>query len=502
MKGRVKIELRDKDGNIVSSQEKDNLVTNFIDDMYVPMAFTKGITGSLLSENREILQMFDTIQLLGEYLSDDPSDYFYGDQTLVGLSRHNMSYGGSNTHYGNFNILESGWNNNHTEYTYIYDWQTSSANDVPIKSVALSPIWTCQAGCGLRTTDYDNAFKDYGLNRIINQFGTSKEVYFNSSYHEYNPYVFDYEQNLMYATNANPFYCATEPTLTLYKVRMPLSKIFRGYHKTHNASFSNEILEKIILNISNEVDLEKENAGFINYANGKIYFLITKKTSLSPQESLNIGVYDIDSNESSEILFTNTSDYTIYFNKDSYTKESNTFLLNNKLLTVIKDPSNEKYPYRHGIFNLEDGSFKLVETAWLYDTTLLPCLYGFNESILYSSGDSTNENDYYESQNRGYDLVSLNGKIEKNLGEEKGPLGMTPGSSRYNAYGPKMVPFKNLPAIAMRVYNLNTSYYDYHFTAFPLVGYVFTTKFNLDEPIVKNNEQSLKVTYTLRFDDY
>lgn len=519
MKGRVKIELRDKDGNIVSSQEKDNLVTNFIDDMYVPMAFSRSFVGAghtylgsgyhssheestsgRWMNDREDLGFFDTIQLFDDYLTNDANDYFFGDENVVGLSRYGLGYSGSNPLYGTSNGAETGWNSSRTEYTYVYDWSTAAANGT-IKSIALSPIWSCLTGGGVQTYD-DSIIPSYIGESYYNLRTISG--YHRFKYGNYNPsfIVADYENNYIllskYPINENNNFVYDENSDTyyfkLYKVRCPLSKIYKGYELTGtNNNINNLILEEISITMKNPVhghlaadnDNDYYNSGHIRYHNGKIYAVFYKNDSngkrfLYPGESITITVYDLQTQTEEFITLTNNVEGYGFFNINSLY-----FVGDNKLAIesyVHDDPSSSSYYYASPLL-IDFKNQEVFPIKNYYSKNTFENRHYKYEGTHTWSFHAVGDSSHYAYAKRGdqyYKLNTLTGEVKR------------VSARQYSDGG---VPILGCPE-SIKLVNSDPIY------AFATGATIFTTKFNLDEPIVKNNEQSLKVTYTLRFDDY
>lgn len=511
MKGRVKIELRDKQGNIVHTQEKENLVTNFIKDLFTPIAFSRsylaiGASSSHRSSgyydsNRDVTNtMFDCIQLLGDELNDDPADYMFGNQKVVGISRYQLGYTGSNPVYGSFNGSESGWNEDFTEYTYVYDWVTSGANDVEIKSVALSPIWACMAGCGL--SSYDSSVYSlssfgspgylYGTGYDANNQNIAK-YYYSKNADFITPLVFDYENNYYLGVDYESFLnIHKNGTLSVSKLRIPLSKFFIGYAKrTAGGLMHHDVIGRNDITIKNQLGTTYNNTyGFTNYSDGKIYTMYTKETSIATGSSLIITVYDVETNTESYITFTNTTGKSLVLlsiGNNQYGYKHLPFVANNTLYAISTDGQNL------WAINLENGTHTQVSyedgTPYTYRNTY--------PSLILETGDRAiigYQSAYNNAIGEGFALNTTNNTVRR-ISTHAGEYWL--GSSGGNTL---IAPFKKQPYMFGGLYYTNTNGEIIAF-AQPLLASVFSTKFNLEEPFTKNNEQTLKVVYTLKFTD-
>ena len=500
MKGRVRIELRDKEGNLVHSQEKHNVVTNFMNDMYVPMGFSKSFVGAGCSESgftpgswfstRNDLAFFDTIQLLAESLNEDPNDYDYNGEEVVGLSRYGLGYAGSTPIYGTSNGSESGWNADGTEYTYTYDWHTSAANGT-IKAIALSPIWSCVTGSGTSYYDYSvtpNNSNDGSMGNYYHTLATDK-TYNQFAYdRDFVPLVADYNNNVMYSyiNYSSRDYCVVDNNgdtkFTIYKTICPLSKIFTGRYKgSQRNNFYKLVSENISLTIKNSVYTSTNNTGtnygFVRYNNGKFYVLLCQNNELANGNSVIITCYDLETKTESFITFTNNTGCKLYM--------SNARILNDKLVVYGYNSSTKQYIPM--IIDLQSGNVTSITYAW-------------NDNLVYGDGTSYSYTYYFTDCQT--DCFYMQGYFSKDNSYQYFTVNINTGKARYASsyqYGLIGCPVIGLPNIRIGTES-NNNYYGY-FYAYPTASTVFTTKFNLETPVVKSEEQSLKIIYTLRFED-
>lgn len=141
IKGHVEIELHNHKSGSRERIEKDNLVTNAIQD--VTSAWVMG--GGGLNGNGTAMLPIATRGLGGLFLfdnvlSNDVSDYIIPDNAkFVGYADRNTDT--TNAMRGSFNVLESGYvgGSRNRSYLNVWDFNTSQANGI-IKSIALTNV--------------------------------------------------------------------------------------------------------------------------------------------------------------------------------------------------------------------------------------------------------------------------------------------------------------------------------------------------------------------------
>ncbi len=136
--GTTRIELTDVRTGEKEVHEKHNMVTNALRDLFAPI-------GMVNSENT----FFDTMlpyyqKLLGgillfdKALDEDPDKYFPpADAALIGCGKYDSSTDAGNLYRGSYNSVESELNTAERYVKYVYDYGTTQANGT-IASVCLT----------------------------------------------------------------------------------------------------------------------------------------------------------------------------------------------------------------------------------------------------------------------------------------------------------------------------------------------------------------------------
>lgn len=130
LKGTTKIELKDVRTGKVESYEKTNMVTNAVSDVLGmnPNGF-KMLTGSLYNIYFPIVpQRIGGILLCQDPLVENADNYYVpNDNPIVGYANNSTSPG-TDPKRGSFNALESGKTEDGKGYKFVFDFATSQAN--------------------------------------------------------------------------------------------------------------------------------------------------------------------------------------------------------------------------------------------------------------------------------------------------------------------------------------------------------------------------------------
>ncbi len=518
MKGHVKLELFDKNGSLVEKREDHNMMTNFLNEFLLPIAETRQcamgsnhFSGANLNVGW-LHRLFGTIQLFEEPLSQDPNDFLPNGQKIIGLSRYNLGYSGKCGVYGSYNGIESGWLDDNKTFKYVYDFPTSQGNGT-ISSLALSPINAVFSGVG--TTSFDtNVHFTTGLSH---DFFTNTGYNFNSgegvnnnvttNIHKHTVY-FDYENNYevavlreVFKNSSDSSYIGKTSKIPLNLYQISLSKFEMGQGIGVGNGHSQNLLDAKYITLKNALSTSSSNYGFINFYNGKIYACYTNSSTWGVNTSLIVTCMNTDTWEESFITVTNTTGQPIYLysctsyiNGNEMQPRSSAFCTGEYLMVVGKN--NRLYS-----INVSDNTdVKMIMngdneytgiTNYEYTTTYL----GINDTVYF-----TGFNNYTISEGSSVAVEFAN------LRTGQGGCSMNSGAGSnffpVNRYC-SLSPVKNHPCLAMGWNNMDaTGSNNYHQLIHGvLASLVLSTKMNLDEPVVKTSDLSMKVTYSLTFNN-
>lgn len=149
LKGTTKIELTDVKTGKTESYEKSNMVTNAVSDLLGmnPMGF-KMRTGSMYNWYFPIIpNLIGGILLCQDPLVEDADKYYVpNDNPIVGYSNSSVSPG-TDPKRGSLNVLESGKTEDGKGYKFVFDFTTSQGNG-EISAIGLTSNLGGQDGYG------------------------------------------------------------------------------------------------------------------------------------------------------------------------------------------------------------------------------------------------------------------------------------------------------------------------------------------------------------------
>lgn len=519
MKGSVKIQLFDKDGNLASQVEDHNMLTNFIQNYFKGQVVGNGrYSGNSYSDQNSKLgnllhKFFGTLQIFGETLSEDPNDYFANGQKVIGLATYNASYSGSRPFYGNYNGAESGWTDEKT-FKYVYDFPTSQGNGT-IKALGLSPITANGHGFGIQGCDEGSLF-DYSVSN--KSFQVSYFTDNDGNMMNYPRWNYDSSVNFgvllpvvgipnkgFIAVIKNPAWTFFSPSheqyfgktssIQLYKFPWVFDKLGFGKLATMMAGYGvRQTLESYAtIELKNPLNTNSENYGFYNYANGKIYALYANNANWNPNVELNMTVYDIATDGQSVIKIRNTTGKTIKLTRSGqYTAWLPAFcgFCNGEYL-FIRTTENKCYS-----INITDQSdvkgFKtFFGDEWTFTSDSF-CYFHQSKDCVFMCGSHSNYYDNYGNFSTIYSFNLKTGYVSEI--NERYVIATITDTQSY------IVPIVGKYDLVLR-HNIFNNSGNSQYTPFvyrTLAGLCLSTKMNLVEPVVKTADFSMKVTYTIQ----
>lgn len=150
LKGKTKIELTDVNTGEVEVIEKENMVTNALQYIFKPMGFVKA--GSLWFTN-EFVAYYKTLTggllLLNKPLEENPDNlYLPANVEQVGCAVYNKQNDSQKTLRGSFNATETEVDVANRKVKYVYDFTTAEGNGT-IESIALTHAFGGYSNRGL-----------------------------------------------------------------------------------------------------------------------------------------------------------------------------------------------------------------------------------------------------------------------------------------------------------------------------------------------------------------
>lgn len=529
MKGSVKLELFDKTGKCVKKVEDHNMLTDFLKDAFRLTQHnclyqTGGYSGSNDTLNKldnHMHRFFGTLQILGENVSDDPKEYFANGEKVVGLATYKVGYAGDNPAYGTFNGTESGWSEDGSAYTYVYDFDTSKANGT-IKALGLMPINAGAHGFGLTALDKTAMFnndvtKDYEY--LLGQPYSQQfcAPCYNTLY-AIRPYIAVPDKNCIigiqrftpkFAYNSNYADDYLGKTKKIPFVKMPYEFYQMGFHREatkvciYNRPLSKEYTPFYEMTLKNPLNETSNNYGFINVANGKIFALYANSQTWAPDVEYIMTVFDVESETESFVTIKNTTGKSLMLMScgtlSGMIQYTHTACSGDYLLVKSTDG------YLYSINMVDQSDVKEIiwgngntSTNWQNSSNQV-IYYTYKDTIFITWGNALNyPPSYSTSATTLYSINLKKGQVTKMS------LDNADMNRQFSHTGILLSPVLGNPACGLDYsgnieYCLDTARVVYYYTMI-MSAFCMTTKLNLDEPVVKTADFSMKVTYTVQFE--
>lgn len=524
LKGHTKIELKNEKTGEIQVVEKDNMVTNATSKLLEYNGlFSCPFKYSGFSRNDIIANdLFGGIFLWKNTLSSDTNDYLLpADNECTGYNYLNSSNtSNKNTLLGSYNKSESGLQSNNS-YKHVFDFATNQANG-EISAVSLVPYATGYMSCGIPEDKYDpdisiSNLGMFGYAPVTQDTGNTLnlgiEIPFNTlPLFTKNNYLYclDGDNITLYKNNNSSKFIMNNGKKLIIKKYEIQNKILNISHSPYSCKFIEDIEILLLDNIKESVLGDATYSSLFMYTNtwknnlyihfsghstaGQIIIINTTNWTCSSIIDINMSINtyiskiyfsDIDK----YVLMSRTNDYYIIQNNklfDMSMQQSTTdaVKLQYRLLTepnVVHNIDNNIIQTHYSglgsiglqlsanfcIISITKQHILLLNTInnalyYVYDTS------ASNSNILHLGGLS-NYNEYnHINLNRIYDLDN------NIISYTRRAVGNWSISETMPAY--------------QKSYNILTPIYN---------PFVLTTKNNLDTPVTKTSEQSMKITYTL-----
>lgn len=519
MKGRVKLELFDKDGRVVEKREDNNMLTTLIQNMHMPLAYSKDImcnyyrserggTASAVDSNYygicrvwgPIRALFGTLELFDAPLSDDPADYVHHGENIVGLATYKVVYAGTNGLYGSYNASESAWSDDKNSLTLVFDFGTSQGNG-EIASLALAPISAKFCGTGVDYSDSSTnmmSTSQYAFEKLPSEIFSSipgdtalprfagSNLKFICANHT-NDLVIMLDVS-KWLTTTNDYYYGKTGKILLDKLRVPLANAYIDYYASTQMTTGRYKTKEIQVSIMNPLNAEAANYGFYNAHGDYLYFMFSASSTWVAGATLTLTKYNPVDETEEFIEVMNTTGKTIYLGAyDTYTNYSRPGYCNGEKLFVMCT-DNTMY-----LIDLADNS----NNQQIYYRGAEAKPFAYNACYQYfGCGDDVFINNNYSSYASNVTYWNVNFVTGEMKVVQMGNYDtIAPGE-----YNPQIIPFMDIPGMYLWVpwyASSNTNFLGSGCAS----GVLKTTKLNLDAPVTKTSDLTMKVTYTLTFSD-
>ena len=505
LKGHTKIELTNVKTGEKKTYEKDNFVTNLFRDAMQP-AGTYGDLRKYFANNRKtaqeaLLDMTRGIVLFDSALPTDPDEYTLpAGVNMVGRGT-DAAYNGNDTTLGSYNASESVIDNDGSNvgYRFVWDFSTQQPNGV-IKSICLTPTDTANIGFGKGNVVEDN--------NKIKLWGKELE---NSSYAEGAVYPgydalndqkdmiwMDFAKNRLlrvtsgFTSNsrtAGSFFVDKSIIISEYRIPINNRSIFDSYSaaerkamspaKTYTVSMPAELMA-----LCAETNVYRGFETRVDQKNGILSIILLPEAKCSVSEGGTIYAWEIDLNTmtSSVRKYTNNTGYMLGGNT-SYERVDNHCIYEVDDYIVVYIPKSTE-TQKICCINKTSGECKDIT---LMDGSAIPFkLDGFcNNSLRTGNLIICARQSYLDSTKvTAYFIIDcVTGKL-KNIEcyNNYNSVGNETGYGRFYDYAICAGNRKY-----MMIQNAKTYLYPF----------VFFTINNLDSPIEKTDEQTMKIIYEL-----
>lgn len=477
IKGHTKIELMDVHTGKKEVVEHDNMITNAVHDLCNPPfpLLPSGLQVPAIYYNKPLIEsLFGGIMLWEDTLNEDASDYVFPHG--VGCTGYacDKANSGVNNMMGTYNASESGYQPDGS-HKKVWDFSTAQANGI-ISSLSLVPTMTGNMGWGV--TEYDSSLveqrKGY-INTGIND--DSKLHYSDRVLYVKDGYVYTIKQfNLYYDSNHQNLHISRNGgKLIIQKYLIPSKQIslFANYnYPKFVEEFEVQLPSDFVASISTSssyyygmcmYDDRSESINLIIMGDQSVVNAGgTIKLCRIGISAYTLSTYDISFPASVvfERIQTNNQGYNLYASICGNKLVVTEYGANNIAIIDISDSSNVKEvecPVSGHTFGIGD-----VQNGYLY---------------LYSRIGSS---PYFENVYLlDVDNVNLKRLTVYNI-----------SNSDYSALYYRC--YMNVKTVGSKIHSFDSSlgsmYLFYH---------IMTTKNNLESPVTKTPDKTMKITYTL-----
>lgn len=475
IKGHTKIELMDVHTGKKEVVEHDNMITNAVHDLCNPPypLFPSEMQVPVINYNKPLIEsLFGGIMLWEDSLNDDADDYVFPHG--VGCTGYacNKANSGVNNMMGTYNASESGYQSDGS-HKKVWDFSTAQANGI-ISSLSLVPTMTGNMGWGV--TEYDGSLVENGDGYKatgIYDYG-NKLLYSDRVLYVKDGYVYAIKQfNLYYDSNHQNLHISRNGgKLIIQKYLIPSKQIslFANYNYLKFVEeFEVQLPSDFVASISTSssyyygmcmYDDRSESINLIITDSSVIKSGGTIKLCRIGVSAYTLSTYDISFPVSVvfTLIKTGNQDYDLYASICGNKLVVTEYGTNNMVIIDISDSSNVKKiacPVDGYSFAVAD-----IQNGYLY-----LCLKQYGD--LYQSYIYLLDVDSAE-----FERITADG-----MGSQK-PL--------FNRS------YMGVKVVGSKIHNftsdISSMYPFYH---------IMLTKNNLESPVTKTADKTMKITYTL-----
>ncbi len=465
LKGTTRIELTNVHTGEKEVHEKHNMVTNALKDIFKPLGYCNYEDALYHTLSPYYATLLGGLLCFDTELGDNPDKYFPPTSaSLIGCGVYNVQSAAENPLRGSYNSVESEVNIAERYVKYVYDFGTTQANGT-IASICLTHVnggYTSYGGKNVSSTQTNfplmntELFKNNLLNYVVHsKTGSTTSGRTDGVFKgENNEMIFliDLENDCaLYFKNKDGKHLA----VTKRRLFLKSLTIFDNVYTTKPL-----LEEKELPELSGEI---KNSCGY-NYdpEKNKLYICSSQNNTINSNEMVYIVEIDVETSEVKEYAVTNTSGISL-----SASSKLSFFVTNGYLYLIANNNTHDVYKFN--ISNSADVTKMQKKTSW--DT---------GEPSFVVNGRI-----YYDNSSSEYGFILNTAKNEFLRCEQKKFFSN-------ETYGTGVTPVKNTSLIYFGDKN-NISEVGW----LVLCNYLATIN-NLDTPVTKTAEKTMKITYILQ----
>lgn len=474
-KGHARIELTNVNTGKKEIVEHDNMITDAVYDLcnpVYPLLPTALNIPAIRYDNLPLVEsIFGGLMLWEDALNEDATDYVFPHG--VGCTGYacNKANGGTNNMMGTYNASESGYQGDGS-HKKVWDFTTNQANGT-IASLSLVPVMAGNLGWGVSESEYDSSLKEEKKGMVQCDF-------LNGNYVDYNLFIKDgylyavKQYNVIYNSSYQAQHLSRNGgKLIIQKILLPAKNI---------SLFGNYSYAKVVEEF--EVQLPTAFVESISTTESQYYGICVYDDRT---ETINIIMqrYYVESGDSIKLCRINISDYTstIYeitapfkitlnnMKVDGYSYFQYAAISGNKLIVSSYDD------YKIAIIDIDNVS-NIKELESPSNTRMV---FGdMQNGYLYLSVMSGS----YADVNKIYILDVDSGDLKR----------LTTFNWQYNTSD--RLPLFNRCIMGTRIIGSKIHSIGYNNYLYPFY-HIMMTKNNLDAPVTKTADKTMKIIYTI-----
>lgn len=465
MKGKTKIELTDIHTGEVETYEEENMVTNALQYFFNPLGYIKA--GSTMFSSDYVnyyLTLTGGLLLLDSAVTEDANNIYYDtDVGMTGCAVYNQQNTSDQGLRGSYNATESFFDAENRIAKFVYDFDTAEGNG----TIACVALTSDMGGYSNRGCEVEPVREDYPFFKI---FGSANlKLCGNSSG------ISAYDRSMSYSTYGAAYKWiflidAVKDIVYYFSVDSTTSVTIRGYRANINTiSLFDTPSSRSVLLFEKTITLEKAvSMQYFSYnydeEMDKLFITSSSSSNVSNNGSFLITEIDVANDYAvTQYSMTNKTGYTIRvgYNRD------NTLCYGGYVYLMTYSTSGSYYICREEIGNSANVEIISPQVKQCWPS------HGKNKRVYY---------DYPTSYSNSVALYI----IETDTFTLKYP------ESEYliDSVRRQIVPIKGAPMMYYLTYGSNDGSFGYR------TDYLATIN-NLDSPVVKTADKTMKVTYTL-----